>query len=94
MILSRREGMLRAIAVGAMSAMLACADSTPRTGAADSLSVRAPEGELYKVSSDSTILRAARALMLSDSNVAVVTVDSMGQPERRLAPAQEIGAAR
>jgi general stress protein 26 len=38
---------------------------------------------LYKVAPDSAILRAARALMLRDSNVAVVTVDSAGQPRVR-----------
>ena len=41
---------------------------------------RIPVEELYKVASDSAILAAARALMLADSNVAVVTVDSSGQP--------------
>ena len=42
-----------------------------------------PRGELYKVATDSAILGAARALMLADSNVALVTVDSTGQPRVR-----------
>ena len=43
----------------------------------------APAAELYKVADDTTILRAARTLMLADSNVAVITVDSTGQPRAR-----------
>ena len=42
-----------------------------------------PTSELYKVAPDSVILKAARALMLADSNVAVVTVDVNGQPRVR-----------
>lgn len=42
-----------------------------------------PTSELYKVAPDSVILKAARALMLADSNVAVVTVDANGQPRVR-----------
>ncbi len=44
---------------------------------------RVPAEELYKSAPDSAILSAARALMLADSNVAVVTLDSMGQPRVR-----------
>lgn len=58
-----------------------CADSVPESPA--KTGNRVPTAELYKVASDSAILAAARALMLADSNVAVVTVDSMGQPRVR-----------
>ena len=44
---------------------------------------RVPTDELYKEAPDSAILSAARALMLSDSNVAVITLDSMGMPRAR-----------
>jgi general stress protein 26 len=58
-----------------------CADPVPESPA--KTGNRVPSAELYKVASDSAILAAARALMLADSNVAVVTVDSMGQPRVR-----------
>ena len=59
-----------------------CTGSSPQ--ASDTGTVAAvPAAELYKVAPDSAILRAARALMLADSNVAVATVDSSGQPRVR-----------
>ena len=67
----------------AIIACVACADASPRDAQIAESMIRPPSAELYKVAPDSTILRAARALMLADSNVAVVTVDSMGQPRVR-----------
>jgi general stress protein 26 len=58
-----------------------CAEPVPQNPA--TTGNRVPTAELYKVASDSAILTAVRALMLADSNVAVVTVDSMGQPRVR-----------
>ena len=58
-------------------------DSTAAAPAARAALSRIPIEELYKVASDSAILTAARALMLADSNVALVTVDSSGQPRVR-----------
>ncbi len=58
----------------------------PAPAVADSSAAKpgaVPLAELHKVAPDSVILKAARALMLADSNVAVVTVDSMGQPRVR-----------
>jgi general stress protein 26 len=78
------------LAISAFLVLLstACSDGSangkaaPRDiGSAPAPSV--PVEELYKVASDSAILAAARVLMLADSNVAVVTVDSMGQPRVR-----------
>jgi general stress protein 26 len=46
-------------------------------------SVRASDGELYRVDEPDTILKAARALMESDENTALVSVDSQGQPRVR-----------
>lgn len=65
------------------TAVIACADAAPPDVATTPDPCRVPRSELYKVASDSAILSAARALMLADSNVAVVTVDSMGQPRVR-----------
>lgn len=62
---------------------LACTDPVPQQKSAVANPCRIPKSELYKVASDSAILSAARALMIADSNVAVVTVDSMGQPRAR-----------
>lgn len=64
-------------------AALACTDRAPQAKSAATDRCRVPLSELYKVASDSTILSAARALMIADSNVAVVTVDSTGQPRVR-----------
>ncbi len=58
-------------------------DSAAGQDSASVTTLRVPVEELYKVASDSAILAAARALMLADSNVAVVTLDSMGQPRVR-----------
>jgi general stress protein 26 len=66
-------------------AAAACRGESPSSGA-DTLPApvsAVPRGELYKVATDSAILGAARALMLADSNVALVTVDSTGQPRVR-----------
>jgi general stress protein 26 len=65
------------------AALIACADAAPPDATRAPDPCRVPRSELYKVASDSAILSAARALMLADSNVAVVTVDSMGQPRAR-----------
>ncbi len=59
----------------------AVSSATPASGAVRIY--RVPVEELYKSAPDSAILSAARALMLADSNVAVVTLDSMGQPRVR-----------
>jgi general stress protein 26 len=68
------------ISVGVVIAA-ACAEPVPQSAA--TAGSRVPTAELYKVASDSAILAAARALMLADSNVALVTVDSLGQPRVR-----------
>lgn len=78
----------RILTIGVSLAVLtaACRSgvSNEETASADSAHQQSiPTGELYKVATDSAILEAARALMLADSNVAVVTVDSMGQPRAR-----------
>ena len=62
---------------------LACTDRAPQSKSSVADGCRVPVSELHKVASDSAILSAARALMLADSNVAVVTVDSIGQPRVR-----------
>jgi general stress protein 26 len=67
----------------AFVAALACADPAPQQKSAVANPCRVPTSELYKVASDAAILSAARALMIADSNVAVVTVDSTGQPRVR-----------
>ncbi len=68
------------IAAACLLTFAACREPSPRASqASDTI----PTAELYKVADDSTILRAARALMLADSNVAVTTVDSNGQPRVR-----------
>ena len=67
----------------AVIAAVACTDSVPQSKSTATDSCRVPISELHKVASDSAILSAARALMLADSNVAVVTVDSIGQPRVR-----------
>ena len=67
----------------ALIAVIACTDSVPPPKSVDTNPCRVPTSELYKVASDSAILSAARALMIADSNVAVVTVDSVGQPRVR-----------
>ena len=82
-----------------LAGVVSCADSTPHKDVADSSVSNVPMQELYKVAADSTILRAARALMIADSNVAVVTVDSMGQPRVRttkafVAPVDSIDPAK
>ena len=64
-------------------AALACTDPAPQRNSSAADPCRVPTSELYKVASDSAILSAARALMIADSNVAVVTVDSLGQPRVR-----------
>ena len=64
-------------------AVIACMDSVPPPKSVATKPCRVPTSELYKVASDSAILSAARALMVADSNVAVVTVDSIGQPRVR-----------
>jgi general stress protein 26 len=69
--------------VSAILVLLLTACSDGREPGHESPAVSVPFEELYKVASDSAILAAARALMLADSNVAVVTVDSMGQPRVR-----------
>jgi general stress protein 26 len=61
--------------------LLAC--HAPDPPAARSSVDAVPVAELYKVADDTTILRAARALMVTDSFVAVTTVDSTGQPRVR-----------
>jgi general stress protein 26 len=66
-----------------LAAVMACADPAPPDLAKAPDPCRVPQSELYKTASDSAILSGARALMLTDSNVAVVTVDSMGQPRVR-----------
>ncbi|MGK2962138.1 MAG: pyridoxamine 5'-phosphate oxidase family protein [Gemmatimonadaceae bacterium] len=68
--------------------LLACSDGSKSGSDGSRKALSAPTSsvpfdELYKVASDSAILSAARALMLADSNVAVVTLDSMGQPRVR-----------
>ena len=75
--------MLNRSAALLFTAVLACADPAPPDVTRTPDPCRVPHSELYKVASDSAILSAARALMLADSNVAVVTVDSMGQPRVR-----------
>jgi len=67
----------------AIIAVLACTDSVPPPRSVSANSCRVPISELYNVATDSAILSAARALMIADSNVAVVTVDSVGQPRVR-----------
>ena len=70
----------RALLAAGLVCVSACSEPAP----ADSRkSEVAPAAELYKVADDTTILRAARTLMLADSNVAVITVDSTGQPRAR-----------
>ena len=64
-------------------AALACTDPVPEPKSIATDPCPVPTSELYKVASDSAILSAARALMIADSNVAVVTVDSIGQPRVR-----------
>ena len=71
---------LRLLVLGVLA--LACKEPAAEKSAPTSGN-RVPTAELYKVASDSAILAAARALMLADSNVAVVTVDSAGQPRVR-----------
>ena len=74
------------VLAGLLSACNAGDPSPVARTSADSTTKRTsgvPLHDLYKVAPDSAILRAARALMLSDSNVAVVTVDSSGQPRVR-----------
>lgn len=64
-------------------AAVSCTDPAPQSKSTAPDQCRVPVSELHKVSSDSAILSAARALMIADSNVAVVTVDSIGQPRIR-----------
>ena len=66
-----------AIAAG-LALVMACEGGDPTP-----VRVAVPIGELYKVAADSVILKAARTLMLADSNVAVATVDANGQPRVR-----------
>jgi general stress protein 26 len=67
------------IAIAVVAALvMACEGGDPAP-----VRVAVPVGELYKASPDSVILKAARALMLADSNVAVATVDADGQPRVR-----------
>lgn len=78
----------RLFPIVALSIAAACTAPDPppasaNAGAASTREAAVPTGEFYKVLPDSVILKAARALMLADSNVAVVTVDSMGQPRVR-----------
>jgi general stress protein 26 len=69
------------MAIALLISVVSCRDSAPAREIADA--DRIPKGELYRTAPDSAILSAARALMLADSNVALVTVDSMGQPRVR-----------
>ena len=75
--------MLNRSSVLLLAALVACTDHAPPDVTRAPDPCRVPHSELYKVADDSAILSAARALMLADSNVAVVTVDSMGQPRVR-----------
>ena len=81
-MLSRRSELRLAPSL-VLIAVIACTDSVPLPKSVATNPCRVPTSELYKVASDSAILSAARALMLADSNVAVVTVDSIGQPRVR-----------
>jgi general stress protein 26 len=67
-------------------AVLACSDDPPRQAKNASQVApitHIPRNELYQVAPDRPILEAARAVMLADSNVALVTVDAMGMPRVR-----------
>ena len=53
------------------------------TGAQTHVAPAPPPEELYQVDTQAAILKAARALMESDENMALVTVDDKGQPRVR-----------
>ena len=78
----RRISMILVLGIAAACAAPDAPPSSPKMDAVRG-DAAVPMDELYKVLPDSVILKAARALMLADSNVAVVTVDSMGQPRVR-----------
>ena len=83
MIVGRRA-LAIAIALGGVACSVPKENATRTPDSASATTVDAvPTAELYKVASDSAILSAARALMLSDSNVALTTVDESGQPRVR-----------
>ena len=66
---------MKIIALGtlALFGLIGCAQSPPAPG----------DNELYQVDPPEVILKGARALMEADENVALVTVDSAGQPRVR-----------
>lgn len=74
---------MRTLKLLLLIAALACTDPVPKPKSTATNPCKVPISELHKVATDSAILSAARALMIADSNVAVVTVDSMGQPRVR-----------
>lgn len=57
--------------------LASCATDAPRN------STQVAGDELYRVDTPDAILKAARALMESDENMALVSVDSQGQPRVR-----------
>ena len=80
--MSRRHWMILTLSIAFACSAPDAPPASPKTEPARR-DAAVPTGELYKVLPDSVILKAARALMLADSNVAVVTVDSTGQPRVR-----------
>jgi general stress protein 26 len=79
-----------ALSMWIVSSTLACSTSAPSrspddTAAAPAAAVPAipPASELYRTLEPAVIVDSARSLMRADSSVALVTIDSTGQPRVR-----------